>query len=537
MKKRLISLLLIAAMLLSLASFAVAEGAEPGYLKDTSPITLTWYVNFNWFGNSWGDNMFTKTVTEETGVTVQFIAPAGNEADKLNALIISDELPDILTMDWNTSQIEEMITGDMLYALDVLAEQYDAYFFDVALPTRLNWYTKVDGHVYGYPNASYSPDDYDKYDTLTSNTTFLVRKDMYEAIGSPDMTTPEGFTAAIKAAAEMFPTVDGLPLIPLGSHPFETTNGCKSFDLMLFDFLALPRMNEDGTRHDRYTDPEYITWLKTFRQLGEDGYLEDDIFIDQRDQISEKLAQGRYFALMFQNSDLTDQQKILWDKTPDDPGAQIYLAIDGPKNSKGDDYVLAGGAINGWTLTFISKNCKNPDRAIRLISYMLSEHGQHLIWMGGLEGEVWNFDENGIPRWTPEIQDLYDNHRSDPDGFDKTIGGDANYWMLMDNPMGEQWKGDFVQYLRQIKRWTSPYVTYLGQYDVVYPLDTPESNANVRIDALWATTLPKLLLAASEADFDTILADFVAKRANLGFDLVNGEYERQVAENIARLGL
>ncbi len=533
--KKLVSLILAIALLLSLTSFAYA--AEPGYLKDTSPITLSWYVNFSWFGNTWGEDLFSKTVTEETGISVNYIAPAGTEADKLNALIISDELPDILTMDWTTPQIEEMITGDMLYALDELAEKYDPYFFDVAVPSRLNWYTQEDGHVYGYPNASFSPDDYEKYDTLDANYTFLVRKDMYEAIGSPDMTTPEGFIAAVKAAKEMFPTVDGQTLIPIGSHNFTTDSGCISFDKMLFDFLAVPYLNSDGTRHDRYTDEEYIRWLKVFRELGEEGYLEDDIFIDQRDQISEKIAQGRYFCMLYQNSDLTVQQKILWEKTPENPGSQIYLAIDGPKNSKGDDYVLGGNAINGWTLTFISKNCKNPDRAIELVSYMLSEHGQHLIWMGGNENEVWNYDENSIPRWIPEIQDMYLNRRSDSDGYDATIGGDAKHWMLMDNAMGERWKGEYVEYIRQIKAWTSPYVTYLGQYEVSYPLDTPSSNAHNRINILWSTTLPKLLLAKSDAEFNTLLTEFTAKRDELGYALETAEYEAQVHANIERLGM
>ncbi len=34
-----------------------------------------------------------------------------------------------------------------------------------------------------------------EHDDIISNQTFLVRKDIYEAIGSPDMTTPEGFKA------------------------------------------------------------------------------------------------------------------------------------------------------------------------------------------------------------------------------------------------------------------------------------------------------------------------------------------------------
>lgn len=535
--KRFFGILLALAMLATLALSAVAEDAKPGWQEDTSPITLNWYINFNWFGTPWDGRMFPTTVTKETGVSINFSSPAGNADDKLNALIISGELPDLITLDWTAGQIPEMIEGDMLYALDTLAEEYDPYFFEAAVPSRLNWYTQADGHVYGYPNASYTPEDYEKYDTLTANYCFIVRKDIYEAIGSPDMTTPEGFAAAVKKAKELYPTIGGQPIIPIGSHPFDT-NGCLSFDDMLRSFLAVPYVNEDGTQYDRYTDPEYVAWLKALRELGAEGYLEDDIFIDQRDQIAEKIAQGRYFCMFYQNSDLTDQQKVLWDQTPDDPGAQAYIAVDGPKNSRADDYVLPGGSINGWTLTLISKNCKNPDRAIRFLSYLMSRHGQELIWMGGPEGEVWEYDAAGTPRWLPDIQELYNTKRSGPGGFDETIGGDANYWMLMDTPMGEQWKGDFVAHIRQLKKWTGPYVSYVGQYTgVTFTLDTPEANADLKIKAEWGLTLPKLLLADSDAAFDSILAEFVAKRASYGYDLVKAETEKQIKSNIEKLGL
>ena len=122
-------------------------------------------------------------------------------------MIASDTLPDILTLGWWEGQIPEMIDSDMVYALNELADQYDPYFFKVADQSRLDWYTQENGNVYGYPNSSYTPADYDKYDNIASNNTFLVKKDMYEAIGSPDMSTPEGFLGALKKAKEMFPEI------------------------------------------------------------------------------------------------------------------------------------------------------------------------------------------------------------------------------------------------------------------------------------------------------------------------------------------
>jgi putative aldouronate transport system substrate-binding protein len=289
--------------------------ALPGWQQNAEDkVDLTWYVNFSWFTTPWGENLISKTITEETGVNIEFIVPAGNEAEKLNSLIASDSLPDLVTLYWGEPQVGDMIEDEMVYALDELAKEYDPYWFEVADEGRVGWFTQEDGHIYGYPNSSFSPADYEKYDNISSNQTFLVRKDIYEAIGSPDMTTPEGFKEAIKAATEKYPEVNGQSLIPIGAHEFGTV-GNTSFDQYLSNFLAVP-YEKDGKYYDRYTDPELISWLKTFRELGEEGYLVDDIFIDKRAQMEEKIAQGRYFCMLFQRTDLQAQQKILYANDP-----------------------------------------------------------------------------------------------------------------------------------------------------------------------------------------------------------------------------
>lgn len=87
----------------------------------------------------------------------------------------------------------------MVLPLNKLAEKYDPYLIKVADPAKMSWYRQTDGNVYGYPNASSSPQDYQKYgQNFVSNQTFMVRKDMYEAIGKPDMRTPEGFLKALQ---------------------------------------------------------------------------------------------------------------------------------------------------------------------------------------------------------------------------------------------------------------------------------------------------------------------------------------------------
>ena len=60
---------------------AEKDGDTPAwktYAKE-DPVTLDWYVNYSWFDMGWGKNLVSQKITDETGVSVNFITPLGNE--------------------------------------------------------------------------------------------------------------------------------------------------------------------------------------------------------------------------------------------------------------------------------------------------------------------------------------------------------------------------------------------------------------------------------------------------------------------------
>jgi putative aldouronate transport system substrate-binding protein len=508
------------------AAFDDKALSSSAQVADSDKVTFDWYINYSWFNTKWGDNAVSKAITERTGVDINFITPQGNEEEKLNSLIAAGTLPDLITLGWWEPQVNEMIQGDMVYALNELADQYDAYFYEVSDPQARSWYTQADGNIYGYPCSSVTPGDVAKNNNIGSNQTFLVRKDIYEAIGSPDMTTISGFEAAVKKAAEMFPEVDGKPLIPIGAHIFDDT-GNVSFDLYLQNFLAIP-YEKDGQLYDRDTDPEYIEWLKMFRRLGEQGYLSTDLFIDQRVQMEEKIEEGRYFCMMYQYTDMSAQQKALYAKNPD----SIYIAVDGPKNKNGDDHVLPTNTVSGWTITMVSKNCENPDRAIKFIDYMLSEEGQKMVYLG-VEGVTYDVID-GKEVVKPEVQKLLNTDRT---AYDALYGADDAYWMFQDNVMQLKWKQKSDSPTQQLEDWTYPYATYTGVYDIILPADTEDAYTNARIEKLWSDTLQSLLLAKSDEEFDQILEKFIADRNALGYKQLQEKRYQYVENAKEKLGL
>ncbi|MEW9699247.1 extracellular solute-binding protein [Paenibacillus sp. SI8] len=505
-----------------------ATSNEPGWKSDTKPITFDWYLNFSWFPNKWGVDPTSQYITKKTGVNINFIVPAGNENEKLNTMIASGRLPDFITLGWYDDAVKKIIEGNMVLPLGELAKQYDPYFFKVADPAKTAWYTQKDGNFYGYPNASSSPEDYKKYgQKFVSNETFMVRKDIYEAIGKPDMRTQEGFLNALKAAKEKFPEVNGQPLIPLGLHEFHELGNPSLLDVgkngsTLQNFLAIP-YEKDGKLYDRSTDPEFVGWLKTFRKANEMGLLAKDIFIDKRPQMEEKIAQGRYFAMMYQRTDLTQQNISLYQKDPN----KAYIAVDGPANAQKDAPILPGPGISGWTVTLISKDVKDKARAIKFLSYLISEEGNKDMYLGekGVSYDV----IDGKDQFKPEVLELMNKDRAT---FDKKYGSSYTFWMLMDTNMNLQWAPPSVEPIKQPEEWTKGKSRSFSQYESIVPTGTSEEGiANTKIAQNWGKTLPKLLLAKSDAEFDQLFDKYQKDRKAAGLDKVQAYEQKQFEAN------
>ncbi|WP_238654020.1 extracellular solute-binding protein [Paenibacillus piscarius] len=505
----------------------VVNADEPGWKSWAEPITFDWYLNYSWFADKWGVDKTTQYITKKTGVNINFIVPAGNENEKLNTMIASNNLPDFITLDWSSDSIDKMIQGGLVLPLNELAEQYDPYFFKTADPDKLKWYTEKDGNVYGYPNQSSSPSDFKKYgDNFNSVNTFLVRKDIYEAIGKPDMRTPEGFLNALKAAKEKFPEVNGQPLIPFGTQEF-TDTGNGSFGTNLMDFLAIP-YEQDGKLYDRSTDPEYIRWLKTFREANEQGLIAKDIFIDKRPQMEEKITQGRYFAMMFPRSDLQNQNITRYQQDPN----SVYIAVDGPANSKLDQPKLSGPSIAGWTLTLISKNVKDKERAIRFLTYLISEEGNKDLFFG--EKGVTYDTIDGKDQFLPQVLDMYNNDRS---SFAKTYGASYTFWMMMDPALSLKWAPASVEPAKQPEDWTRGKVVDNSIYANLDPAaSSPEGIELDRANTQWGKTLPKLILAGSEAEFDAAWKEFQQYRKDHDLDKIQAFQQAAFEQNAAKLG-
>ncbi|NRT72280.1 extracellular solute-binding protein [Clostridium beijerinckii] len=502
--------------------------SEENWKSDTTPIVFDWYIDFSWFQTKWGINPVSKYVTDKTGVSLNLITPSGDETEKLNSMIETGKLPDFITLSAQSDGYKKIIQNGLALPLDKLSEQYDAYFMKVADKQKLEWYREGDGHIYCYPNFSSPVTDFNNFkEEKPSNQAFLVRKDIYEALGKPDMRTPEGFLNALERAKKEFHMSDGQELIPLGFHEFNES-GNLSLDSILPNFLAVPR-EENGMVYDKYTDNEYIRWLKTLRMANEKGLLSKEIFVDKRAQIEEKITEGRYFAMLYQSSDMSAQQLELYSRDKH----KAYIAIDGPSNSKLDPSKLAGDSISGWTVTLISKSCKDPMRAMRFLSYLISEEGNKDLYLG-IKGSTWDVID-GKEQFKPEVVDLLNKDRI---AFDNKYGAASTYWMLEDGDLVQKWTPDNEEAIKIISDWSRGKTYNYSLFDNVYTYDDSEDGvAFSRISTKWGSTLKKLLIAKNEEEFNSILNEFIIYRKEQGWDKLQKYAQQKYEENKKKLSV
>ncbi len=515
----------------STASGDTSEGGESSEAApeiSTDPVTLEWYVNESWFTYNESD-LVLDTIKEELGITIDFIVPVGDPTEKLNALIATNTLPDLVTMGWWLSQVQDLSIPEYSYSYQELFG-YAPELENHLNPDVLKWFQQEDGNTYAYPNNSVTEADIEA--GLLSNRAFLVRKDIYEAIGSPDMSTPEGFLQALQDAEAAYPeALNGQPLIPYGTTGF-TTTGNTAFEDMLLEFLAVPR-EIDGEYYEVKNgnpDEDYINWLKTFRQAHENGSIPVDVFIDDRTQIEEKIQQGRYFALFYQPIDAQTPLNNLYNNNPE----SIYIAVDGPANSNSDEPTLSVPGYSGWEVTMVSKNTEHPDRAAQLLEWGNNDEEGQKVFFLGVEGETYDMVD-GEPVIKEEILELRANDATTFDAQYKIMNG---YWMFADTQNNLAWATEVEEPFAQHDEWREGKSAFFGIYDNISPpAGTDESEIGIKVTNKWGEILPTLIQAESEEEFDQIWADFEQYKTDNGYDQYMEYLRAQVDANKELMGV
>lgn len=491
----------------------------PAWKLDTKEsTTLTWYVNADWWNSDYGNDVVTKKIKEDLNLDITFIT---GDDTKLNTFFAGDDMPDLISVfDSNSSIVQKADTWAL--PLNDLAEKYDPYFNQVAAQDTLNWFQLADGKTYGYPNYSNTQADYEQ-GTIPAKTAFVIRKDVYDALGQPDFSTPEQFTATLQAIKAQFPE-----LIPFGFNSIGTGTG--SLGDVFQDFIGVPLTDADGNHYNRNLDEDYLTWISTLNGAYRGGLISDDSFADDGTAFEEKVKSGKYATMML---DGTPQQGGNLQIFASNNEGKEYIAIDGPQSTVGNSPTLNQSGITGWMISFITNSNIDPAKSIQLFTYLLSEEGQMLMNYG-IEGETYEINAEGKVALMPEVKEMQLNNA---DQFKKEYR--FGEFMFFGHDRHKTLSDDaFPDSIKQMQEWgKGKLVPHFILENINPDQGTAEARSLSAINTQWNTTLVSLIRSKDDATFNSVLEEYQQFLNDNNWDAIVSIYNEKMARNKEKLGL
>jgi putative aldouronate transport system substrate-binding protein len=479
---------------------AATDTAEASAPAPAKPITLTF------FDKNTGDaftNPVAAEITKRTGVTVEIQQPSGNPSEKLNLMLASGDLPDIILMDRGSDIVNKYIAAGAIIPLNDLIDSFGpdvkSQYGEVLQKTRYtdgknyylsNWYGMDNSPVFGVQ----------------------MRKDLLKELapdkaeGGQTFTTDE-YEQLLKDFKTKHPTIDGKASIPL-------TLNAENMGAVLGTFKGMWGMKtyyEDGgnLKFD-VKDPKYREMILYMNKLYREGLIDPEWAVNKTQTWEQKLSNGFVFSTASAYWDPGNANNALKKAGGADQQLFSYKVVapgtDPSKTTFGPRSPL------GWDAIAISKNNKHPEETMKFINFLASEEGQYLL-MWGVEGQTWDMKDGKHTPKPETLQALKDDWgaESKKTGLQKWtwfvkngLGTDGTPYHIGDNNRGELDLMAFKNLADTV--WdTSP-------YDNLGPEGgTPEALSYQKVQDVMKQSITKIIISKSEqeavAGFDAMLAD------------------------------
>lgn len=423
--KKLVALLLVLAMVLSLAacgnggnsstssetstssaaedSSAAEEGetgddgetAEPGEFQlpiVDEPTTLSYFVaddsNCAIMTTDWNDNEFYQEMERRTGVHLEMeMVSSADYQTNFNLMIASGTLADLIYV------------GASYYAEGVDAAIDDGYFLDL---TDL-----VDEYMPNYQKVRTSDIQYELLSTTDSGRLgavyelrqskqgpwlgLWIRQDWLDDLNLETPVTFDDYHEVLTAFKNEKGATAPLILNFSGSDgEFGTMSGG-------LNVLNSWQLDETGkVNFGPYMDAwkEYVTIMN---QWYNEGLIDPDFMAtDERTADMAKVVTGAsgLFAALY-------TMPSVYEAASEDSNMNL-APVNPPVKNEGDEIHIRLRDSYTSGNTAISTDCENPEVAMRWLDYLFTEEGA-LLANYGVEGDTFEFDENGDPVYTDKI--------------------------------------------------------------------------------------------------------------------------------------
>lgn len=362
----------------------------------TEPYEFDAYYSYQGSVKPWGEDAASKYMNEKFNIKVNYSCPEADADSKLNLMISSDDLPDVIILDRNANWLKLINLGKLV---DINTLKYEGCSFDEDILESTQKLLSVNGGLYGIPNWA-------RKGATGGNMSWMVNHDVYEQLGSPELKTLEDLHQFMLDAKDKgVKTSDDQSIFPW--LPRQDDNGFNTVSAIYRSYGNPNLIDTYWSQADNDVklavyDDNYIAALKIANQWYKEGLFPETTYTDSNDQFVEKLSNGRaaityydfsqddtnHFRTLLQEKDGNTYDLLGWE-LKDSP---IYPAADGVDYVYGEE----GGTV-GWNVNCITTKAENPQRIFDLYTWMLTKDGS-INMMYGPEGGLWEGkDEEGNP--------------------------------------------------------------------------------------------------------------------------------------------
>lgn len=385
-------------------------------------VNLEWFMSAGAVPQTWDTSQYVMgQITEKTGVTISADIPAEDADTKLNLLIASGQLPDIITTS-NTTLIRDMIDADLVWPMQEFFETYlpDSHVIDgqnEAFPEDIKEQLILrDGGWYSFPSHILSAENREKWGLpaateelwkstdYRSNNGVIFNKTIMDDLGitEKDVSTESGLMAAFEKVKNANLEVNGgkITILLANGKSFNGNNWMSDGGALgtLSNFFGAMPFDSNGTYQALYRAEGFWHALKFLNNCANKGYLDANQFTMDDAAIEAECRSGRVFCYLGNTASTGFAFEGEWYT----PG--VVLSDGGEKPVLGINQKVG----TGWLQNFVSKDTKNPEAVARFIDYMSSKEGL-LLWNYGEPEVDWVYTEDGLAIRTEEGTEKFNN--------------------------------------------------------------------------------------------------------------------------------
>ena len=560
--KRIAAMLLSGLMTLSLTACgqnAPAQSTDAGAGESAAAAenveldVLSMPTNTSGLAEGW----WAEEVADAVGVSINMI-PCGDQAEqKLQALMASGELPDIVVFK-DYTQMQNAVDGDMLLAYDDYKELLPDLYANAG--TSLQYCADImkdsDGKSYGVGMKI-------KTDLETKGTFGpFIRYDLYKEIGAPEIKNLDDFLTVLKQMQDLTPqnedgqNVYAISLFKDWDRSYMTMGmfATKMMGITMPDEGSLAEIHYDSGEPVLTSilseDSGYMQFVRFAYEANQMGILDPDSATQRFEDVVQKVTDGRVLFML------------------DSWGTSDFSTMEKQNNGVGFMPVQPTGykrLVNAlqpmgssWVMS-VSKSARNPEKAMEFINWYYSYEGAR-ISQNGPRDVIWKMDESNKPVLTEKYYEINNNPEAEFSGGKTFVQGRCQipqaFWLSSVDPAcgaavsSTYWeKPSYApEDTALVKEWQADYgaedmISYLMadesriQIEPVssYPTYTDEmEQLSGRLGDIVKTGSWKMVFAKDDAEYEQLKNQMIADAQEVGIDrfveLYGAEYEKCLAD-------